>query len=61
MAGVTAQRGRTLDSMPTLMTLPVMVKMSLTMRRMYHPLMNSIRSAQHTFRSKVSLKNCTNS
>lgn len=50
-----------MDSMPTLMTLPVMVKMSLTMRRMYHPLMNSIRSAQHTFRSKVSLKNCTNS
>lgn len=49
----------TFDSMPILMMLPVMVRMSLMMRRMYQPLMNSNRSAQDTFRSRVSLKKCT--
>lgn len=51
--------GRTLYSMPILMKLPVMVKMSLMMRRIYQPLMNSMRSDQHTSRPRISLKKCT--
>lgn len=49
----------TLDSIPILMTLPVTVKMSLMIRRMYQPLMNSRRSDQHTLRPRVSRKYCT--
>lgn len=56
-----AALGPTLDSMPTLMMVPVMVRISLMTRRMYQPLMNSMRSDQQTLRSRVSLKYCTNS
>lgn len=49
----------TFDSMPILMMLPVMVRMSLMMRRMYQPLINSNRSAQATLRSRISLKKWT--
>lgn len=48
----------TLDSIPILMKLPMMVNMSLTMSRMYQPLMNSILSPQLTLRPRPRLKNC---
>lgn len=48
----------TLDSIPILMKLPMMVKTSLTMSRIYQPLMNSILSPQLTQRSSLFLKNC---
>lgn len=49
----------TLDSIPILMKLPIMVNVSLTMSRMYQPLMNSILSPQLTLRPSLWLKNCT--
>ena len=49
----------TLDSIPILMKLPVMVNKSLTMRRIYQPLMNSILSPKLTLRPSLCLKNCT--
>lgn len=49
----------TLDSIPILMMLPVMVKRSLMISRMYQPLMNSRRSDQHTLRPRMSRKYCT--
>lgn len=39
---------QTLDSMPIFMMVPSTVRTSLTTRRMYQPLRNSIRSDRHT-------------